>query len=143
MQSNPKVMQYADGEIKNFDKNKEELKMLISRYTITNNDFWIYAVVKKSDNQFIGTIAIVKDAYNDNEIGYRFLNIYWGLGYGFEICKGLISYCKKIGLKKIIAYVVDENSASVKILEKNNFTILKKFISDDLQLPETKYQLKL
>lgn len=143
MQSNPKVMQFADGEIKNFDKNADELKELIDRYIIKNNDFWIYAVVKKSDNQFVGTIAIVKDAYNDNEIGYRFLEANWGLGYGSEICKGLVSYCQKIGFKKIIAYVIDANSASVKILEKNNFKIVKKFINENLQLPETKYQLKL
>ncbi|WP_091892674.1 hypothetical protein [Polaribacter sp. KT25b] len=45
MQTNPKVMQFADGEIKNFDKNVEELKELIKRYSIKNNDFWIYAVV--------------------------------------------------------------------------------------------------
>ena len=143
MQSNPKVMQFADGKLKNFDDNANELKELINRYTVVDNDFWIYGIIKKSDNQFIGTVAVVKDANNDDEIGYRFLENYWGLGYGFEICIGLISYCQKIGMKKIIAYVVDENKASVKIVEKNNFKILKRFMSHDLQLPETKYQLKL
>jgi hypothetical protein len=46
-------------------------------------------------------------------------------------------------MKKIIGYVVDENIASAKILEKNNFKIVKKFISDDIKLPETKYELEL
>ena len=68
----------------------------------------IYGIIKKSNNQIIETVAVVKDANNDDKIGYRFLENYWGLGYGFEICKGLISYCQKIGMKKIIAYVIDE-----------------------------------
>lgn len=143
MQSNLKVMQFADGDIKNLEENTDELKELISRYTIENNDFWIYAIEKISDNQFIGTVALVKDAYNDDEIGYRFLETFWGLGFGSEICSGLVSYCKRIGFKKIIAYVIDENIASVKILEKNNFTIIKKYTNQDLQLTETKYQLKI
>ena len=143
MQSNPKVMQFADGKLKNFDENTDELKELINSYSMVNNDFWIYAIVKKSDHQFVGTVALVKDANNDDEIGYRFLEIFWKLGYGSEICNGLVSHCKNIGLKKIIAYVVDENIASVKIVEKNNFKILKKFVNQDLQLLESKYQLNI
>jgi hypothetical protein len=46
-------------------------------------------------------------------------------------------------MKKIIVFAIDENKVSVKIVEKNNFKILIRFISDDLQLPKTKYQLKL
>lgn len=42
-----------------------------------------------------------------------------------------------------MGYVVDENKASAKILEKLNFKIVKKFISEDFKLPETKYELKL
>lgn len=144
MQSNPNVMKFADGEIKNFENNALELKELIKRYQLkAENDFCIYAVTNKVDNLFVGTIAIVKDGYNDTEIGYRFLEKFWHLGYGSEICEGIILHCKNIGLKKIIAYVIDENIASVKILEKNNFTVIKKFISDDIQLPETKYELRL
>lgn len=143
MQSNLKVMQFADGNIKNFRENTDELKELIERYSIANNDFWIYAIVKKWDNKFVGTVALVKDANNDDEIGYRFLENYWGLGYGSEICAGLISYCKQLGLKKITAYIIDENRASVKIIEKNNFSILKKYTNQELLLTETKYQLKI
>jgi ribosomal-protein-alanine N-acetyltransferase len=107
---------------------------------VVDNNFWIYGIINKSDNQFIGTVAVVKDPNNDDEIGYHFLENYWSLGYGFEICKGLISDCQKIGMKKIIAYVVGENKASVKIVENNNFKILKRFISDDLQVMIFNYQ---
>ncbi|CAL2081868.1 GNAT family N-acetyltransferase [Tenacibaculum sp. 190524A02b] len=142
MQSNPKVMQYADGEVKSYLEHKSELISLIDKYTIPDNDFWIYAIVRKSDVTFVGTVALVKDG-TDDEIGYRFLETYWGNGYATEICKGLISYCKSIGMKKLIGYVVDKNIASAKILERYNFTLVKRFVSEDIGLPESKYELIL
>ena len=142
LESNPKVLKYATGEVKNLEENKIELLDLISKYDKNFNDFWIYAIERKSDKIFIGTLALVKDE-QDDEIGYRFLEKYWGNGYGFEVCKGTIKYCKQHGIKKIIAYCVDENIASAKILEKLNFKIVKHFIIDDIKLPETKYELTL
>ena len=115
---------------------------MIAKYAKHLNDFWIYAVERKSDNKFIGTLALVKDNIDD-EIGYRFLEKYWNNGYGFELCKGAIMYCKQKGYKKIVAYCVDENMASAKILVKLNFTVVNHFISDDIKLPETKYELLL
>lgn len=142
MQSNPKVLQFATGDVKSLEEHTLEITELINKYQNKNNDFWIYAIQRKSDNNFIGTLALVKDE-NDDEIGYRFLEKFWGNGYGFEICKGTISYCRKIGMKKLVGYVVDDNIASAKILEKLNFKVVKKFISDDIKLPETKYELNL
>ncbi|MFT6700127.1 MAG: ribosomal-protein-alanine N-acetyltransferase [Porticoccaceae bacterium] len=46
-------------------------------------------------------------------------------------------------MKKLVGYVADENVASVKILERLNFIVVKKMINEDIQLPETKYELKL
>ena len=142
LESNSNVLKYATGEVKNITENKIELLGLMDRYQKHYNDFWIYAIERKSDHRFIGTLALVKDGIDD-EIGYRFLEKYWGNGYGFEVCKGTIAYCKQLKFKKLVGYVVDENKASAKILEKLNFQIVKKFISEDLQLPGTKYELEL
>ncbi|WP_159948473.1 GNAT family N-acetyltransferase [Polaribacter septentrionalilitoris] len=142
LESNPNVLKYADGGVKSYLENEKELKGLIAKYTQRDNDFWIYAIERKFDSQFVGTLALVKDNLDD-EIGYRFLEKYWGNGYGFEICKATIVYCKQLGLKKIVGYVVDKNIASAKILEKLKFKVVKKFVSDDIHLPETKYELEL
>jgi len=142
MESNPNVLKFADGEVKSYYQNEKELKNLITKYTQKDNDFWIYSIERKSDNQFLGTLALVKDGEAD-EIGYRFLEKYWGNGYGFEVCEAAIVYCKQLGFNKLVGYVVDENIASAKILEKLNFKVVKKFVSDDIYLPETKYELEL
>ncbi|MGG6230798.1 GNAT family N-acetyltransferase [Tenacibaculum sp. SDUM215027] len=143
LESNPKVLQYATGEPKNLEESKEDLKQLIARYTNKENDFWIYAIERKLDNEFVGTVALVKDEEGNDEIGYRFIERYWGNGFATELCEGLIHYCKSVGMKKLIGCVVDENVASAKILERFNFVVIEKFISDDIGLPETKYELIL
>ncbi|WP_428742231.1 GNAT family N-acetyltransferase [Tenacibaculum sp.] len=143
LESNPKVLQYATGGPKNFEECKVDLDQLIKRYDDVANDFWIYAVENKQSNNFIGTVALVKDEDGNDEIGYRFIERFWGNGFASELCGGLIHYCKSKGMKKLIGCVVDVNVASAKILERFNFVAIEKFISDDIGLPETKYELIL
>lgn len=142
MESNPKVLQYADGDVKSLIDNEKELKDLINKYEKIDNDFFIYAIENKKKNQFIGTVALIKDNNDNDEIGYRFLEEFWGMGFGLEVCEGLIIYAKKIGLKKLIGYVVDKNIASIKILEKVGFSKIDIFINEEHQ-KEIKYQLLL
>lgn len=141
LESNPNVLKFADGEVKTFHQNKKELLDLIAKYALFENDFWIYAIERKSDKQFLGTLAFVKNGKED-EIGYRFLEKFWKKGYGLELCKATVNYCKQLGLKKIIAYVVDKNIASVKIIKKNNFKVVDHLVNEKHQ-KETKYCLEL
>ncbi|MDA9311954.1 GNAT family N-acetyltransferase, partial [Polaribacter sp.] len=60
MQSNPNVMRYADGEVNTLAAHSMELSALISKYTLPKNDFWIYAIERKEDRFFVGTLALVK-----------------------------------------------------------------------------------
>ena len=116
MQSNINVLQYVRVKAMNFEENTKELTELIEKYAHIENDFWIYAVERKLDHKFVGTCALIKDSNKEDEIGYRFLEKYWKLGYGLEICKGIINYCSFLGIPKLIAYVADENNASIKIM---------------------------
>lgn len=143
MQSNPKVMQYVTGEVQTKKEHLTELKGCIDLYEKEGNDFWIYAIDRKLDGEFVGTLALIKDAQGDDEIGYRFLEKYWGLGYGFDLCKGTVEYCKSIGMPKLMGYVFDVNVASAKILEKCNFQLVGHGIDPETQWPETKYELIL
>jgi RimJ/RimL family protein N-acetyltransferase len=143
MQSDADVMQYVTGIIKPLAENEKELSDLIAKYEDEKNDFWIYAIVRKSDQKFIGSVALVKDDQNDDEIGYRFSKQYWGNGYGIEVCKGLVAYCKAVGFQKLVGYVVDVNIASSKILKKCNFKEVSKGMEPNLDLPETKFELIL
>lgn len=143
MQSNIKVMKFVRGKAMTYNENNEELAKLIQFYDKIDNDFWIYAIIRIEDNVFLGTVALVKDENNDDEIGYRFLEKYWNNGYGTEVFQGLIEYCKSIKIKKIIACVAIENIASQKMIKNARFQFVENFVSDDLNIPEQKYILEL
>ena len=142
MQSNYNVMRFVRGKAMTYDENKQELENLIKKYTEKENDFWIFAVKIKLNNIFLGTVAVVNDG-EDDEIGYRLLEEHWGCGYGYEVSKGLIEYCKAQKINKIVAYAALDNIASTKILKKLNFTFVKNLIAEDLGIPERKFELIL
>ncbi|WKD86365.1 hypothetical protein KCTC32516_01740 [Polaribacter huanghezhanensis] len=143
MQSNPKVMQYVDKNLKNLDANTKELSKLIFKYTLPNNDFWIYAIERKSDSKFIGTLAFVEDVANKCEIGYRFLEEYWRNGYGNEVVTAMIIYCKTKGYRSLIVHVAYENIASDKIIKNTGFKYVEDAFCKAANVKERKYILNL
>ena len=159
MQGNSNVMRYVRARPMTYEENKIELEQLINSYDSSTNDFWIFAVERKSDAAFIGTVALVKTALhgessaddrlvlnikeNECEIGYRLLEKYWGRGYASEIAKGLINYARKLGFKRLTGCVAHENIASEKILKKLGFQHIEDFVSDNLKIPEQKLILNL
>lgn len=127
MQSDPMVMRYTGSAPTNWEENKKNLSELIALYEKEDNDFWIWAIERNADKQFVGTCAIVKHEPHSSqpkhditdEIGYRFLQKYWGKGYGTEITEGLLNYAFNILNKPALLAEVDErNTASVKLLDR-------------------------
>ncbi len=159
MQGNANMMQFVRGKPMTYEEDKAELEKLIVSYDKPDNDFWIFAVERKADSAFVGTVALVKSEThgsivdtdslvlniknNECEIGYRILEKYWGNGYAKEIAAGLINYTKEVGFKRLIACVADENIASGKILKYLGFQYVKSFIAEDLKIPEQKFELYL
>ena len=128
MQGNPNVMQFTTGRPWTKKENLESLKKCINHYSQPENDFWVWAIERKDDGEFIGTVAFVEG----HEIGYRFLEKYWGNGYGQEIADGIIEHAmNNLHAKKIIAYAEPENIGSVKILDRSELNFIKEFIHPD------------
>jgi ribosomal-protein-alanine N-acetyltransferase len=58
------------------------------------------------------------------EIGYVFHKDYWGKGYGSEATQLMCSFAfETLNLHKLHANVVDTNTGSAKVLEKNGFKL--------------------
>lgn len=131
MQSDDEVMRYTTG--KGFDEaeNRRQLNSCIACYAKPDNDFWVWAIVQKSDQQFVGTCAIVPNE-NRPEIGYRFLRKFFGKGYGQEICDALIEYgINNQRLPEIIAYADVQNVASTKILDRSRLSFIEEIRNED------------
>jgi [ribosomal protein S5]-alanine N-acetyltransferase len=90
-----------------------------------NNETINWAIVPKGETKLIGIICLwnIEKELNRAEVGYSLHYNYFGKGimneallnvmkYGFEVMK----------LKRIDAYTNKENLASIKLLERNNFS---------------------
>lgn len=142
MQSDVEVMKFVKPKVLDFEGNKKDLQQLIQRYSRLDNDFWIFAIERKSDATFLGSVALVKTDGED-EIGYRLLRKFWNLGYATEATMGLLLYCKALNLKEVVAYAAYENKASINIIEKLGFRYIADHFAEDLNPLERKYKLIL
>lgn len=131
MQSDDEVMRYTTGRGLDEAENRRQLKMCIDCYSKPGNDFWVWAIVRKTDEQFVGTCAVVPNE-NRAEIGYRLLRRFFGRGYGQEICNSLIDYCiDQRGLNEIIAYTDVRNVASTKILDRSRLQFIEETTNEN------------
>lgn len=131
MQSDDEVMRYTSGEGFDRTENRRQFDDCIAHYSKPDNDFWVWAIVRKLDRQFVGTCAIVPN-HDRPEIGYRFLRKFFGNGYGQEICDALIEFgIHKRNLPEIIAYVDVRNIASTKILDRSRLPFVEEITNED------------
>lgn len=131
MQADETVMQFITGHGFDAAENLKQLQHCINCYSNPGNRFWVWAIDKKIERQFIGTCAVVPHN-DDGEIGYRLLKKHFGFGYGQEICDGLIEYSiHNLGLRKIVAVADVRNVASIKILNRSVMSFLEEVTSDE------------
>ncbi|HYF41983.1 MAG TPA: GNAT family N-acetyltransferase [Ramlibacter sp.] len=81
-----------------------------------------YAVESQADGQLVGFCASHSDGDRAIEIMYALGRAMWGRGLGWELARALTHHCEEqFPGKAISAYVVGENAASIRILEKLAF----------------------
>ena len=124
LRSDKRVMKYID---KTPAETLDDADEFITKITELekNNEVITWAIVLKGDSKLIGTICfwnIQKEHYRA-EIGYVLHPDYWGKGIMQEALLEIFSYGFNVmKLHSIEANVNPDNSASVKLLEKNNFS---------------------
>jgi len=89
-----------------------------------NQYYGLYKVILLETNKVIGFAKITPFEEDCNEIGYALLPPFWRKGFTTEMIKKLTDHCMEyLSDKKIMAIVNIENTASLKALEKCNYTI--------------------
>jgi RimJ/RimL family protein N-acetyltransferase len=84
----------------------------------------LWTAISKAENKMIGDICIVGEPNADGEIeiGYGTYDEFQGNGFMTEIVDGIIMWTKtQPFVKSIIASTDKTNTASFKVLQKNNF----------------------
>ncbi|MCA9297324.1 MAG: GNAT family N-acetyltransferase [Phycisphaerales bacterium] len=79
-----------------------------------------WGCVLKENNAIIGFCGLKYLTDLDAvDIGYRFLPEYWGRGYATEACRASVVFgFDVLNLERIIGLVLEENTASIRVLEK-------------------------
>ena len=88
------------------------------------NNIGRWATHLKSDNTFIGWCGL-KDVGVEIDLGYRFIQKYWGNGYATEAAKAVLQYGMNNNIKHIVGCASIKNKVSVKVLEKIGLTFLE------------------
>ena len=82
------------------------------------------ARIVSSGSSLVGTAEIFDfdPKVNMATIGYRLNEAYWGRGIATQPVRALTNYLfSTVGLNRIAAYVMPQNVASQRVLEKNDF----------------------
>ncbi len=80
---------------------------------------YYFALIQREDNQLIGSCYVTVQPEQQGEIGYLVGVDYWGQGYATEAARQIIEFgFGKLQLHRIYAEALNENRASIQVLEK-------------------------
>lgn len=127
---------FSETEIKEkFDK------AIDAPITILESRVTILGVYPKNESTLIGLCAFLTNNDEDKELGYRFLEEFWGKGFATELTKGAIDFCfNELNIKKLTADVALKNTESVKVLERY-FSFVKEFYNEADLCVDKRYEL--
>jgi ribosomal-protein-alanine N-acetyltransferase len=116
-----KATQYLSfiSEQKTYKGSEELFNMIIERYG-KENQIFVLAVVRKSDDQFVGAIGLIPvEGSSDAEVFYILLPKYWGRGYATEATHRLFAYVySESDVQRIVASIFPTNKASERVAER-------------------------
>jgi ribosomal-protein-alanine N-acetyltransferase len=95
-----------------------------------------FPVFLKATGEFVGTCGMEPfelEGKSEVELGYRLCLKHWGHGYGKEAARAILEYgFGPLNRARIMAFVLPQNRASVKILENLGFMYQREFMHYDL-----------
>jgi len=95
-----------------------------------------FPVFLKATSEFVGTCGMEPfdlEGKSEVELGYRLCLKHWGRGYAPEAAAAILRHgFGEQNYSRIMAFVLPQNRASVKILEKLGFEYLREFMHYDL-----------
>jgi len=123
LSTDPDVIKYADTPAQDMDEARQRLEEG-PLYDYEKYGYGRFAVELKETGKVIGFCGIKYLPEIDlPEVGYRYLKEYWGRGIGTEAAKVCVEFARDdLKIKKLIALIIPENIASIKVAEKLGMT---------------------
>lgn len=112
-----------DEVFESLEEASEVVDQIIKNYGSENGPF-VYAIIRKEDNANIGYVQLVK-IKEGWEIGYHIAKLFTKKGYATEAVNLFLGYLKKsTNLKEVYGVVLENNKASLRVLDKCGFKVL-------------------
>lgn len=117
--TDPEIIRYADEPLENLDEARRRLEEG-PLHDYRQYGYGRFAVEWKKTGKVIGFCGIKYLPEIDlPEVGYRYLTQYWGRGIGTEAAKACVEFAREdLGVKKLVALIMPENAASIRVAEK-------------------------
>lgn len=133
LDSNPNVQKFV-GNITVKDKAEVEKLIQNLQQQYVENGIARWAVIEKETGELIGWsgIKLIKEPMNNHnnfyELGYRFIENYWGKGFATETTIPLVDYAfENLKAENIYAICDVENKGSKNVLEKTGLKLIETF----------------
>lgn len=124
LDSDPEVHRYL-GNHPISSKEQAEKVIAMIRQQYIDNGIGRWAVIHKASNAFLGWAGLkyVKEPINNHnnfyDLGYRFIQQYWGQGYASEAALAARNYAfAQLQVNELYAWADMQNLASRRVLEK-------------------------
>lgn len=116
LRADPEVMRYIGDQPR--ERVAQRLQYYISHYESHGLGMW--AVIHKQAGAMIGWCGLIfLDETPEVEVGYGVSRDYWGQGLMTEAARASLRYgFETIGLERIVAVAMPENTGSRRIMEK-------------------------
>ena len=97
--------------------------------------FGLFRVDLRETGEPIGMCGLLKrDWLEDVDVGFAFLPAFWGQGYAYESCVGIIEWARRVlGVVRISGITKPDNTGSIRVLEKLGLRFERMVISPEGQ----------
>ena len=131
MNSDPEVMKYT-GDI--VFPSVDEMRELIANYPdYKKYGYGRWTTIEKSSDEVMGFCGLkYLEDINEVDIGYRWKTKFWNKGYATEASLACLDFgFKELKLEQIVAQVLPDNAASIRVLEKIGMTYWKQLNTEE------------
>ena len=138
------ITKYMEPLFPEMEKEIEYTKAYIENvYKFYGYGMWV--IVKKKCGEVIGRVGLeYKEGFDGLELGFMLGADYQNRGYAYEACRAVLTYgIEELGIACFYAFVIENNTASIRLCERLGFLKINHVKLPGLQFDEKNFVNKI